>query len=126
MSSLNEVRLIGYVGKDPEIRHTQSGDAVASFSLATSEKWKTKAGQDQEHTEWHNVVAFGPLAKVAQSYVTKGKQLCVCGKIRTEAWKDKDGQARTTVKINASALILLGKRDDKEAASGDHDEDVPF
>lgn len=124
MSSLNEVRLIGYVGKDPEIRHTQSGDAVASFSLATSEKWKTKSGESQEHTEWHNIVAFGPLAKVAESYVSKGKQLCVAGKIRTEVWKDKEGQQRATVKINASALILLGRRDDKEGSRGD--EDVPF
>ncbi len=126
MSGLNKVALLGYVGQDPTVRHTAAGDPIATFSIATTENWTDKGGKKQEHTEWHNIVTFAPLSKVVQEYVTKGKQLYIEGKIRTEKWTDKDGKDRSTIKINASSLILLGggKRDVKEGANGD--DEVPF
>jgi single-strand DNA-binding protein len=123
MSSENKHILIGHVGRDPEIRHTQTGDVVANFSLATSERWTDKAGVKQERTEWHQVVVFGKLAEIAEKYITKGKQLYLWGPSQTEEWTDKAGVKRTSVKIVAKSIVLLGK---KEEASNGGDDEVPF
>jgi single-strand DNA-binding protein len=112
MASLNKVILIGNVGRDPEVRYLPSGDAVANFSLATTETWKDKQGGKQERTEWHNVSVFGKLAEIVRDYVTKGKQVYLEGSIATEEWTDKEGAKRKTTKVKLSGpraqLVLLG------------------
>ena len=114
MSSLNQVSLIGNVGKDPEVRYLQSGDAVANFSLATSEKWNDKSGQKQGRTEWHRVEVFGKAAEIVQSYVSKGSKLFVQGSLAYDEWTDKDGNKRNTTKIKVGfggKVVLLGGND---------------
>lgn len=110
MAGVNKVIILGNVGKDPEIRYTASGSAVANVSLATSESWKDKTtGEKQERTEWHRVVLFGRLAEVISQYVKKGDKLYVEGSLRTNKWKDKEtGQDRYGTDIHASQIQLLG------------------
>lgn len=116
MASLNKVILIGNLGRDPEIRYTQSGEPIANFSLATSESWNDKSGQKQERTEWHRVEVFGKTAQIVRDYLTKGRQVYLEGQIRYEEWTDKDGNKRNTTKIRVSGfgsrLVLLGSRGD--------------
>jgi len=95
----NEVTLVGNVGQDPEIRKTTSGDNIANISLATSERWKNKQGEQQEKTEWHKVVVFGKLADVVQKYVNKGDKLYFRGKLQTRKWQDKEGQDRYSTEV---------------------------
>jgi single-strand DNA-binding protein len=101
MSSVNKVMLVGNVGKDPEIRRTQDGTSVASFSVATSEKWKDKSsGERKERTEWHNVVVFNEqLAGVVENYVKKGAKVYVEGALQTRKWTDKNGQERYSTEV---------------------------
>jgi single-strand DNA-binding protein len=113
--SINKVILVGNVGKDPEIRHIDSGVAVANFSLATSENYIAKNGDKVSTTEWHNIVMWRGLAEVAEKYVTKGKQLYIEGKIKTRSWDDKDGNKRYTTEIVADVMQLLGNRTDSQA-----------
>jgi single-strand DNA-binding protein len=112
MASVNKVVLIGNLGRDPEIRFTQSGEPIANFSLATTETWTDKSGSKQERTEWHRVEVFGRSAQVARDYLTKGRQVYVEGSIRYDEWTDKDGNKRNTTKIRLSGpnsrLVLLG------------------
>jgi len=112
--AINKVILVGNVGKDPEIRHLDSGIAVANFPLATSESYIAKNGDKVETTEWHNIVVWRGLADVAEKYVTKGRQLYIEGKIRTRSWDDKDGNKRYTTEIVADVLQLLGSRPDNQ------------
>lgn len=101
MSSVNKVMLVGNVGKDPEFRTTSSGERVASFSLATSDRWKDKAtGERKERTEWHNIVVFNEqLVGILDRYVRKGSRLYVEGKLQTRKWTDKNGQDRYTTEV---------------------------
>jgi single-strand DNA-binding protein len=110
MSSLNKVMLIGNLGKDPEIRYTPEGSAVATFSLATSETWTDKSGNRQEHTEWHTIVAWSKLADLAKRYLAKGRQVYIEGKIRSRDWNDRDGNKRRTTEVIANQMVLLGSR----------------
>jgi single-strand DNA-binding protein len=114
MASVNKVILIGNVGRDPEIRYTQSGEPIANFTLATNEVWNDKSGQKQERTEWHRVEVFGKTAQVVRDYVTKGRPVYIEGSIRYEEWTDKDGNKRNTTRIRVSGpgsrLVLLGGR----------------
>lgn len=116
MSSLNKVTLIGNVGRDPEIRRTQNGDAVVSFSLATSESWRDKAtGERKEKSEWHNVVIWNEhIGKVAEQYVKKGSKVYVEGQMQTRKWQDKDGIDRYSTEVVVprfkGELVLLGER----------------
>lgn len=139
MASVNKVVLVGNVGKDPEIRFTQGGEAIANFSLATSENWTDKSGQKQEKTEWHRVEVFGKAAQVVRDYVTKGKPLYVEGSIHYDEYTDKAGVKRNTTKVRVSGfggrLVLLGSKSEgaRPQANGDSgepfqatDEDVPF
>ncbi|MGK5092294.1 single-stranded DNA-binding protein [Deltaproteobacteria bacterium TL4] len=111
MGSLNKVMLIGNLGKDPEIRYTQSGNAVANFSIATTDIWKDKQGQRQEKTEWHTVVAWDRLADLAQSYLKKGKQVYIEGSLQTRSWEDQQGQKRYTTEIIAKTIQFLGVKE---------------
>ena len=110
MASVNKVILIGNLGKDPEVRYTQSGDAVCNFSIATTEKWKDKSGEKQEKTEWHNIVFFGRTAEVCGEYLKKGSPCYVEGRLQTRKWTDKDGNDRYTTEVVGSTLQLLGDR----------------
>jgi single-strand DNA-binding protein len=122
MASVNKVILIGNLGKDPEIRYTQSGEPIANFSLATSERWTDKAGQKQEKTEWHRVEVFGKTAQVVRDYCTKGKQVYLEGSIRYDEWTDKDGNKKYMTKIRVSGpnsrLVLLGGRGEGGGSRG--------
>jgi single-strand DNA-binding protein len=110
MASVNKVILIGNLGADPETRYLPSGDAVANIRIATSEKWKDKSGEQQEHTEWHRVAFFGRLAEIAGEYLKKGSPVYVEGRIRTRKWQDKEGQDRYSTEIVATDMKLLGSR----------------
>lgn len=113
MSSLNQVQLIGRLGKDPEIRYTSSGDAVASFSVATSESWKDKnTGEKKESTEWHNIVIWRKLGEVAGQYLHKGDQVFLQGRLKTRKWQDQSGQDRYTTEVVVNQMVMLGKKGD--------------
>ncbi|WP_167605571.1 single-stranded DNA-binding protein [Maribellus sediminis] len=109
--SVNKVILVGNVGKDPEVRHLDSGVAVANFPLATSESYTAKNGERVTTTEWHNIVLWRGLADVAEKYVTKGRQLYIEGRIRTRSYDDKDGNKRYTTEIYGDVMQMLGSKD---------------
>lgn len=106
--SLNKVLLLGNLGRDPEVRYTTSGRAMATFSLATSMRWRDQDGNDQEKTEWHRIVAWGRLGEVCGEYLAKGKTVFIEGRIQSREWEDQDGNKRTTVEIIANDMIMLG------------------
>jgi len=108
MASLNQVQIIGNLGKDPETRYLPNGNAVTSFSVATAETWKDKDGNKQEKREWHAVKMFGKLAEVAGEYLKKGGQVFIQGRLETEKWTDKEGKDRYTTQIVASDMKMLG------------------
>ncbi len=105
---INKVILVGTLGKDPEVRYSQSGGAITSVSIATNEKWKGKDGEMQERTEWHRVKFFGRLAEIAGEYLKKGNQCYVEGKLRTEKYTDKQGVEKYNTDVIADELMLLG------------------
>ncbi|MCK5821698.1 MAG: single-stranded DNA-binding protein [Bacteroidales bacterium] len=115
--SVNKAILLGNVGKDPEVRYLDGGLSVASFSLATTENYKNKAGEKVSQTEWHNIVAWRHLADLADKYINKGQKLYVEGKITNRIWEDKEGNKRYTNEIVASSIVLLGRRADDNASS---------
>lgn len=109
MGSLNKAMIIGNLGRDPEVRYTQDGKAVASFSIATTDKWKDKVtGELREKTEWHRIVAFGRLGEICGEYLAKGRQVYIEGKLRTRSW-EKDGITRYTTEIEAIVMQMLGR-----------------
>jgi single-strand DNA-binding protein len=110
--SVNKVILIGNLGKDPEVKYTQTGMAVAHFTLATNERFKDKDGNWQDRTEWHNLVAFQRTAEIAAEYLKKGRSVYIEGSLRTNSWDDKDtGQKKYKTEIIINDLVLLGGRD---------------
>jgi len=111
--SLNKVLLIGNVGRDPEIRNLSNNSIVARFSLATSEKFKTKNGELQEQTEWHNIVCWRALAELAEKYIKKGSRLYIEGRIRTSSWNDKNtNEKKYSTEIYADNIIMLDRISD--------------
>lgn len=110
MASVNKVILIGNLGADPETRYLPSGDAVTNIRIATTENFKDKQGQKQEHTEWHRVSFFGKTAEIAAEYLKKGSPVYIEGRIRTRKWQDKEGQDRYSTEIVADRMQLLGNR----------------
>ncbi|MGH1502807.1 MAG: single-stranded DNA-binding protein [Acidimicrobiales bacterium] len=133
MASLNKAIIIGNLGRDPEVRYTDGGSAVANFTVATSEQWTDKQGNRQESTEWHKIVAWGKTAELCGEYLTKGRSVCVEGSIQTRKW-EKDGQDQYTTEIKAHRVHFLGGRDDQAPRSngraskpaGGENRDVPF
>lgn len=115
---INQITVVGYVGKDPDIR--AAGEApVANFSIATTETWTDKiTAEKKEETEWHNVACFGTLAKVVENNVKKGMQMYVQGKVKTQKWTDKDGVERTDKKIIAATIRFLGAKSGGQKANG--------
>ena len=118
MASVNKVILVGNLGRDPETRYLPSGDAVTNVSVATSEKWKDKSGETQEHTEWHRVAFFGKLAEIAGEYLKKGSSVYVEGRIRTRKWQDKEGQDKYSTEIVADRMQMLGGRGGGSGSGG--------
>lgn len=108
MLGVNKVILIGRLGKDPELRYTPGGQAVASFSVATSERWTDKNNQRQERTEWHNIVAWGKLGELANQYLKKGNPAYIEGRITTRSWDDRDGNKKYKTEIVANSIQFLG------------------
>lgn len=119
MRSLNKVQLIGNLGQEPDIRHTQDGKQVANLSVATSDSWNDKHGQRQEKTEWHRVAIFGKLAEIAQQYLRKGSKVFLEGTLRTRKWTDNQGQDRysTEVVLNGfdGKMIMLDGKNENHA-----------
>jgi single-strand DNA-binding protein len=115
---INKVILVGNLGNDPEVRYTQSGSAVTSISVATSESWKDKDGNPQERTEWHRVTFFGRLAEIAGEYLKKGRQVYIEGKLRTEKYTDKSGVEKYSTTILADELQMLGGNPESQHGGG--------
>ncbi|MEW6502248.1 MAG: single-stranded DNA-binding protein [Thermodesulfobacteriota bacterium] len=107
---VNKVILIGNLGADPEVRYSQSGTAIASFRIATTEVWKKQDGSKEEQTEWHRIVAFGRLAEICGEYLAKGSKVYVEGRLQTRKWQDKEGQDRYTTEIVAREMKMLSTR----------------
>jgi len=137
MKGINKVILIGTLGKDPEVRYMSSGDAVANFSIATSESWKDKqTGEKMEKTEWHRLVAWRRLGEICGEYLKKGSQVYVEGKLQTRKWQDKSGTDRYTTEIVINEMQMLGGRPQGQQTQqrpapaqqqdADFDDDIPF
>jgi single-strand DNA-binding protein len=118
-SSVNKVILIGRLGKDPELKYTPSGTPVAKFTLATDEVFKDRSGEQQKHTEWHNIVAWSKLAEICGEYLTKGKQVYIEGSIRSRQWEDQAGNKRTSYEIIARNMTMLGSKAEAERAAAE-------
>ncbi|MDB5730072.1 MAG: ssb [Noviherbaspirillum sp.] len=120
MSTLNKATLIGYLGRDPEMRTTANGDAVAHLALATTEAWKDKVtGEKKESTEWHRVVLYRKLAEISGQYLKKGSLVYIEGRLQTRKWTGKDDVERYTVEIVADDMRMLGARPSGIDADGD-------
>ena len=123
---LNKVILIGYLGRDPEVRCMHNGDAVCNFSIATSESWNDRnSGQRQERTEWHNITLYRRLAEVAGQYLKKGSQVYIEGKIQSRKYTDKQGIERTAYEIIGSEMKMLGGGNDSGQQNAQHTPPAP-
>src|SRR5262245_15953677 len=114
MASFNKIIVVGYLGRDPELRYTPDRTPVCNFSLATTERKKDKSGEMQEITTWFRVNLWRRQAEVANQYLTKGKQVYVEGRLSVNEYQDREGQTRTSLEINASDIQFLGRRGDEE------------
>ena len=143
---INKVILVGNLGNDPEIRYMPNGDAVCNLSIATSESWKDKQGQQQERTEWHRLTMYRKLGEIAAEYLKKGSQIYVEGKLQTRKWQDQQGNDKYTTEVICDQMQMLGGRDNNQqaqpakqpvpqqqkapqnnsASSAEYDDDIPF
>ena len=134
-NSVNKVILLGRLGKDPELKYVPSGAPVANFSIATDEVWIDRNNEKQKRTEWHRIVAWGKLAEFCGEYLSKGRLLYVEGRLRSRTWEDRNGNQRTTTEVNATDIVLLGRRPEEAQPEAQPeapeekeitDEDIPF
>ena len=140
---INKAIVVGNLGRDPEVRYSANGNAIANVTIATTDSWKDRqSGERQEKTEWHRVVFFGRLAEIAGEYLKKGSQVYVEGRLQTRKWEDRDGNERYTTEIVAADMQMLGGRGGGDtqggsapdfgetssgsSSSGDFDDDIPF
>ena len=114
MASFNKIMIVGYLGRDPELRYTPQGTPVCDFSIATSERRKDKSGELQEVTTWFRVSLFGRQAELASQYLTKGRQVYVEGQLSQREWTDKDGGARTTLEVRGTDVQFLSPAPESE------------
>ncbi len=121
MASVNKVILMGNLGRDPEVRYMPNGEAVANFSIATTENWKDKSGVKQEKTEWHNIVMYRRLAEIAGEYLKKGRPVYIEGRLQTRKW-EKDGVTRYSTEIIADQMQMLGTGRDGGSAAFEGDD----
>ena len=139
MAGVNKVILVGNLGRDPELRYTKNGQAVANFSVATSESWNSRDGSGrEERTEWHRVVAWAKTAELCAQYLSKGRTVYVEGSLRTREWEDREGNKRQTTEVHAQTVQFIGGRGGagrggetqrSEAGLGDpspSEDDIPF
>ncbi|MDW8394630.1 MAG: single-stranded DNA-binding protein [Anaerolineae bacterium] len=117
MRGLNKVLLIGWLGRDPELRYTPSGKAVVSFPIETHREWVTADGQRHEEVEWFNVVAWGALAEICKHHLSRGQQVYIEGRLQTRSWEDDAGKRHVRTEIVANEMVLLGERRSTLAAS---------
>jgi single-strand DNA-binding protein len=124
-SGVNKVILVGNLGKDPEVRYTPGGQAVANFNIATNENWTDKAGQKQERTEWHRIVVWGKQAELCAEYLSKGRQVYLEGRLQTREWNNKEGVKQYTTEVVANQVVFLsggergqGRGSSRGAAAG--------
>ncbi len=117
MSSVNKVILVGRLGRDPEIRYTTNGTAVANFTLATNEVYTNKSGDKEERTEWHRIVAWSRLAEICGEYLSKGKMVYIEGSLRTRSWEDREGRKRYTTEVIAQNMQILSPAGEPTPAS---------
>lgn len=115
-NDLNSCNFIGRLGKEVDVRYMTDGKAVASFSIAVGSQWKSKSGEKQESVEWVNVSAFGKLAEICAEYLQKGSQVYICGKMKTDKYKDKEGVERYSTKIIADNIQMLGGKGENAGA----------
>lgn len=120
MASLNKMTIIGNLGADPEVRYLDGGTVVATFNVATTEKYTNKSGEKVEQTEWFRVELWNDQAKVAEKYLKKGNSVYVEGRLRTEVWTDKEGKERTSLRVRANTMQLLG------SPNADRQDDVQY
>ena len=141
---INKAIVVGNLGRDPEVRYSANGNAIANVTIATTDSWKDRqSGERQEKTEWHRVVFFGRLAEIAGEYLKKGSQVYVEGRLQTRKWEDRDGNERYTTEIVAADMQMLGggggggdtqggsapdfgETSSGSSSSGDFDDDIPF
>lgn len=140
MKGVNKAIILGNVGKDPEVRYMPSGEGVANFTVATSEKWRDKqSGEQKERTEWHRCVAFGKLSEIIGQYIRKGSKVYVEGQIQTRKWTDNQGNDKYTTEIKVRELQMLDSRPSGDAGAppsstpptsappaDDFNDDIPF
>ena len=115
--SFNRITLVGNLGRDPELRYTPQGTPVCSFTMATNERRRDKAGESQDVTTWFRVTLWGRQAETASQYLTKGRPIYVEGRLRVEEWTDKDGRSRYTLEVHATDMQFIGARNDDATAS---------
>jgi len=121
MSGVNKAIIIGRLGQDPELKYTPNGNAVCNFSIATSEKFKTKSGGEKEETQWHRICCWGKTAEIAAEYLAKGREVYIDGKIKTRSYEDKNGVKKYSTEIEAQTVQFLGGKNDNNKSG-----DVPF
>lgn len=136
MANFHQTIIAGHLGRDPETRYMNNGDAVTNFSVAVTEKWKGKDGGDKESTTWYRVNAFGKLAEICGQYLKKGSSVLVAGKMGAREWEDKDGVKRESWELRAETMQMLGgtakpeqskpAKPSKKAEVPDDDDSVPF
>jgi single-strand DNA-binding protein len=115
--SFNKITIVGYLGRDPELRYTPQGTALCKMSIATTEKRKNVTGETEEHTTWFRVTAWGRQAELANEYLTKGRQVYVEGRLRLEEYTDREGQKRFSAEVSATEIQFLGQRNDSPGAN---------
>ena len=126
MAGVNKVILVGNLGRDPEIRYTPDGTAVANFSIATSREWNDRnTGEKKKQTEWHRIVAFRRLAEICGEYLSKGSQIYIEGHLQTREWDDKDGNKRYTTEVVANQMQMLGTRSSANAGGSSQHSSPP-
>ncbi len=121
---LNKVQIIGYLGRDPEMRFTQDGTPVTNFSVAVNDSWQGRDGEQRERTEWFRVVAWRRLAEISNEYLRTGGKVYVEGRLETQKWQDQEGNDRTTTELIARDLLMLGGRNDVDSPSDTRQEPV--
>ena len=140
MAGVNKVILIGRLGRDPEVRYTSDGTAVANFTIATSDEWKDKqTGEKRERTEWHRIIAWRRLGEICGEYLSKGRQVYIEGSLQTREWEDQEGNKRRTTEVVASNMQMLGSREQTDSFSSEarstdqgstakepQEDDIPF
>jgi single-strand DNA-binding protein len=122
--SFNKVTIVGYLGRDPELRYTPQGTAVCNFSVATTEKRRNARGETEEHTIWFRVAAWGRQAEVANEYLAKGRQVYVEGRLRLEEYTDREGNPRTSAEVNAGDIHFLGQCGDATTGRAERPDEI--